>query len=285
MAKLDQPFRSDEAYAAALVALASRLGEKQAVATARAVVGRMTRRLQEDYVLARVLTALANRLGEKEAAAAGRVVARRMTQGLPHPYHRHQLAVALAALAGRLPRKEAAALVAPTAHASTQSVAKDARWGDSAGLLTVLAPRMGESEASAAFCVTSEHLPRAKSPAELTNLCQTLSALARQLSPKVTGGVLARGGNALIERLAVETNPATRSNLAAALAVVVGRLDEEKLIGLLQVPLSRGETQALMLDELGRRLGQRFADTRAFEEYVRVNRGHLELRMETAGYH
>jgi hypothetical protein len=95
--------------------------------------------------------------------------------------------------------------------------------------------------------------------------------------------VLARAGDALTERLAVEKDAdplavGSRGRLAAALAAVARRLGEGELIELLRGPLCRGEARSLLLDELGRRAGRRFGDAWELVEWARANRPGLDLR-------
>src|SRR5262249_7127580 len=91
---------------------AVRLRQEDAVTTARGLVAKLNEPSLVEVVkpFSRSLAALASRLGEKEAAATSRAVALRMNQRVHHAADYPELAAALAALASRLPPEEAAAV-------------------------------------------------------------------------------------------------------------------------------------------------------------------------------
>jgi hypothetical protein len=263
---------------------AERLPKEDAVATARCLVAKLA---DPDLIrvvkpFSRSLAALASRLEAKDAAATAQGVAVRLTRyvnAADYP----ELAAALAALASRLPRQEATAVVAPLARSLTKSLRNEPIGGTeiAAASLAALAGPMGEPETIAAFRAIAGPLARARSSLEYAGLCESLALLSHRLPRNETGDVFAIAAANLVERLAVERDVMVSGRLAAALTKVGPLVAEGELVRLLRAPLCGGQARSLVLDELGRRMTQRFADVWEFVQWARTNRPNLHLRPET----
>jgi hypothetical protein len=266
-------------------AAAERLPKEDAVATARRLVPYLS---DEGFYFmikhsSRSLAALASRLGEKDAAATAQGVAVRLTRHVPNAADYPELAAALAALASRLPRQEAAAVVAPLARSLTKSMRNEPIGGTriAAASLAALAGSMGEPETIAAFRAIAGRLAGARGSSEYAGLCESLAVLSPRLPRMETGHVFAIAAASLLERMAVEREEWVSRELAAALTRVRRLVAEEELVSLLRAPLCGGQARSLVLDELGRRMTQRFADVWEFVEWARTNRPNLHLRQGT----
>jgi hypothetical protein len=275
MGKTTAPYALNR-LAAAVAALAPRLGAEQAAAACRLTLDAMGKNTNPYVVgrLARAVAALAPRLGAEQAAAAYRLALDAMGKNTA-PDAPVGLAEAAAALAPWLGAEQAAAACRLALDAMGKKSTNPLALGPLARAVAALAPRLGAEQAAAAYRLALDAMGKNTYLEALGQMA--VAALLIKQGPEGTSRrtrfLTAAIGNAgALPNLLAGLAP-----LPEAARPLPGRFTEQQLVDFLKMPTSARPAREVILRQLGWQCGRTFAHKWEFVDWARQHRPDLDL--------